>query len=106
VFSFALDGVISPPRILRPVDYETIAHQPFAQSTSPMEQVATVRPYWSSEMGMQFNDRLAIKASRSFAALAPHRYWRLSLIDEQKARLRTPALARQMPATELQILHL
>ena len=31
VFSFALDSVISPPRILRPVDCETIAHQPLAQ---------------------------------------------------------------------------
>jgi hypothetical protein len=31
VFSSPLDGVISPPRILRPVDCETVAHQPFAQ---------------------------------------------------------------------------
>jgi len=31
VFSFALDGVISAPRISRPVDCETVAHQPFAQ---------------------------------------------------------------------------
>jgi hypothetical protein len=48
------------------------------RSAPPTEHVATVRPYRSSDIGTQFTGRPAMKASRSFAALAPHRYWRLS----------------------------
>jgi hypothetical protein len=45
------------------------SHSP--KSTSPIEQVATVRPYWSNEMGMQFNDRLANKSVEIVRRLGP-----------------------------------
>src|ERR1700722_5920469 len=40
-------------------------HSP--RSTSATEHVATVRRYWSSEIGMQLSGRRAMKGSRSFA---------------------------------------
>src|SRR5258708_2439507 len=52
------------------------SHSP--RSAPPTEHVATVRRYRSSEIGMQLTGRLAMKASRSFAAFAPQRYCRLS----------------------------
>ena len=51
-------------------------HSP--RSAPAIEHVATVRPYRSSAIGTQFTGCPAMKASRSFADLAPHRYCKLS----------------------------
>jgi hypothetical protein len=44
-----------------------------ARSAPAAEHEATVRPYWSKEIGKQLTGRLATKPSRSLAAFAPHR---------------------------------
>src|SRR5258708_12317426 len=49
-----------------------------ARSTPSIEHTATVRPYRSRLTGEQSTGRRAMKASSSFAALAPHRYCKLS----------------------------
>jgi hypothetical protein len=49
-----------------------------ARSVPATEHEATGRPYWSSEIGMHVTGRLAMRASRSFAAFTPHRYCKLS----------------------------
>jgi hypothetical protein len=48
-----------------------------ARSAPATEHEATVRPYWSKEIGKQLTGRLATKPSRSLAAFAPHRYCKL-----------------------------
>jgi len=79
-------------------------------SAPPTEHVATVRPYRSSEIGRQFTGRRAMKASSSFAALAPHLYWRLSSPRQSwllsgasipHSRIRVPCICSVSPSMTL-----
>ena len=51
VLSFTLDRVEFAPRILRPIQRETIANEPLCKVSPATEHEATVRPYWSREIG-------------------------------------------------------
>jgi len=84
------------------------SHSP--RSASPTEQVATVRPYWSRFIGVQLTGRLAMKASRSFAAFAPQRYcklssprhsWVLSGASIHQRRIRVPCISIVSPSMTL-----
>jgi len=72
------------------------------------EQVATVRPYWSTEIGSQLTGRPAMKASRSFADFAPQRYcwlssprqsWVVSGASMPHRRMRVPWISSVSPST-------
>jgi hypothetical protein len=69
-----------------------------------------VRPYWSSEIGMQLTGRPAMNASRPFAAFAPHRYcrlssprqsWLLSGASMPHRRMRVPCISTVSPSMTL-----
>ena len=77
-FSVALSAIISALRVLGPIQCKAVAHKPFTKIGAADRTGRNRAAIWVETERHAIDGRLAMKASRSFAASAPQRYCELS----------------------------